>query len=101
MTGRAKVTIVLILSMLPSIPGFTNRLVSEILAANRRTVVINQSGSAVTFPWIEQASTVLQVAFYGGNELGNGGKVLEQKSAIARRYLELYLELQKNRAMEM
>ncbi|KIK67754.1 glycoside hydrolase family 3 protein [Collybiopsis luxurians FD-317 M1] len=53
------------------LPGLTNRLVSEILAANSRTIVVNQSGSAVTFPWIEQASTVLQ-AFYGGNELGNG-----------------------------
>ncbi|KAE9409912.1 hypothetical protein BT96DRAFT_806236, partial [Gymnopus androsaceus JB14] len=50
------------------LPGLTNRLVSEVLNANSETIVINQSGSAVTFPWIDQATT----AFYGGNELGNG-----------------------------
>ncbi|KAF5358919.1 hypothetical protein D9758_004863 [Tetrapyrgos nigripes] len=53
------------------LPGLTNRLVSEILQANPKTIVVNQSGSAVTMPWIDEASTVLQ-AFYGGNELGNG-----------------------------
>ncbi|KAK7470377.1 hypothetical protein VKT23_001804 [Stygiomarasmius scandens] len=53
------------------LPGLSNRLVSEVLRANPNTVVVNQSGSAVTMPWIDEASTVLQ-AFYGGNELGNG-----------------------------
>ncbi|KAJ3796785.1 glycoside hydrolase family 3 protein [Lentinula aff. detonsa] len=53
------------------LPGLTNRLVSGVLKANPRTIVVNQSGSAVTFPWINEAPTVLQ-AFYGGNELGNG-----------------------------
>ncbi|KAJ4479221.1 glycoside hydrolase family 3 protein [Lentinula aciculospora] len=53
------------------LPGLSNRLVSGVLKANPNTVVVNQSGSAVTFPWIDEASTALQ-AFYGGNELGNG-----------------------------
>ncbi|KAI3616685.1 beta-glucosidase [Moniliophthora roreri] len=54
-----------------SLPGLTNRLVTEVLAANPQTVVVNQSGSAVELPWADEASTVLQ-AFFGGNELGNG-----------------------------
>ncbi|GLB34071.1 putative glycosyl hydrolase 3 family protein [Lyophyllum shimeji] len=53
------------------LPGLTNQLVWEVLVANPNTVVVNQSGTPVSMPWVEQASTVLQ-AFYGGNELGNG-----------------------------
>ncbi|RXW24715.1 hypothetical protein EST38_g1191 [Candolleomyces aberdarensis] len=53
------------------LPGLTNRLVSEVLKANPATVVVNQSGSAVTMPWAKEASALVQ-AFYGGNELGNG-----------------------------
>ncbi|KAG6888900.1 hypothetical protein C0992_007139 [Termitomyces sp. T32_za158] len=53
------------------LPGLTNELVSQVLQANPNTVVVNQSGTPVTMPWINQASTVLQ-AFYGGDELGNG-----------------------------
>lgn len=53
------------------LPGITSRLVSEVLRANPKTVVVNQSGTPVTLPWIQEADTVLQ-AFYGGNELGSG-----------------------------
>ncbi|KAJ3516286.1 hypothetical protein NLJ89_g1217 [Agrocybe chaxingu] len=53
------------------LPGLTNRLVSEVLSANPNTVVINQSGTPVRIPWVNEAATLLQ-AFYGGNELGNG-----------------------------
>ncbi|KAJ2927902.1 hypothetical protein H1R20_g9210, partial [Candolleomyces eurysporus] len=53
------------------LPGLTNRLVSTVLTANPATIVVNQSGSAVTMPWAKEASTLIQ-AFYGGNELGNG-----------------------------
>lgn len=53
------------------LPGLTNRLVSEVLAANPNTIVVNQSGTQVEMPWINEASTVLQ-AFYGGNEVGSG-----------------------------
>ncbi|KAF8969399.1 glycoside hydrolase family 3 protein [Flammula alnicola] len=53
------------------LPGLTNQLVSDILRANPNTVVVNQSGTPVAMPWIEEAATLVQ-AFYGGNELGNG-----------------------------
>ncbi|KAJ7580808.1 glycoside hydrolase family 3 protein [Mycena floridula] len=53
------------------LPGLTNRLVSEVIRANPTTVVVNQSGTPVTMPWIDETHTVVQ-AFYGGNELGNG-----------------------------
>jgi len=53
------------------LPGLTNKLVSAVLSANPNTVIVNQSGTPVEMPWINEASTVLQ-AFYGGNELGNG-----------------------------
>jgi len=51
------------------LPLLTNPLVSAVLRANPNTVVVNQSGTPVAMPWIDEASTVLQ-AFYGGNELG-------------------------------
>ncbi|KAG6850899.1 hypothetical protein H0H93_006725 [Arthromyces matolae] len=53
------------------LPGRTNELVSEVLKANPNTIVVNQSGTPVAMPWINEATTVLQ-AFYGGDELGNG-----------------------------
>ncbi|KZP20178.1 glycoside hydrolase family 3 protein [Athelia psychrophila] len=53
------------------LPGLTNRLVSEVLAANPKAVIVNQSGTPVAMPWADQAGTLVQ-AFYGGNELGNG-----------------------------
>ncbi|KAJ6538518.1 glycoside hydrolase family 3 protein [Mycena vulgaris] len=53
------------------LPGLTNPLVSAVLRANPNTVVVNQSGTPVAMPWVDEAPTLLQ-AFYGGNELGNG-----------------------------
>ncbi|KAJ3873284.1 glycoside hydrolase family 3 protein, partial [Lentinula edodes] len=41
------------------LPGLTNRLVSEVLEVNPNAIVVNQSGSSVTFPWIDEAHTVL------------------------------------------
>ncbi|CAH00182.1 glycoside hydrolase family 3 protein [Kluyveromyces lactis] len=52
------------------LPGRTNDLVRAVLEANPNTVIINQSGTPVEFPWVEQANALLQ-AWYGGNELGN------------------------------
>ncbi|KAI0034128.1 glycoside hydrolase family 3 protein [Vararia minispora EC-137] len=54
-----------------SLPGLTNKLASEVLKANSNTIIVNQSGSPVEMPWVDNAHTLLQ-AFYGGNELGNG-----------------------------
>ncbi|GAA5820715.1 hypothetical protein JCM10212_000839 [Sporobolomyces blumeae] len=53
------------------LPGETDELVKSVLAANPRTIVVNQSGTPVAMPWVDSADTVLQ-AFFGGNELGNG-----------------------------
>ncbi|KAG6885605.1 hypothetical protein C0993_012352 [Termitomyces sp. T159_Od127] len=47
------------------LPGLTNELVSQVLRANPNTVVVNQSGTPVTMPWIDQATTVLQGIFVG------------------------------------
>ncbi|GAA6008860.1 hypothetical protein JCM10207_001749 [Rhodosporidiobolus poonsookiae] len=52
-----------------ALPGRTDELVSRVLAATPGAIVINQSGSAVAFPWVDQASTLLQ-AWFGGNEAG-------------------------------
>ncbi|EKM59268.1 glycoside hydrolase family 3 protein [Phanerochaete carnosa HHB-10118-sp] len=42
------------------LPGLTNRLVAGVLAANPKTVVVNQSGTPVEMPWIGDAHTLLQ-----------------------------------------
>lgn len=52
------------------IPGRTNHLVRAVAAANPNVVVVNQSGSPVALPWIDDVRAVVQ-AWYGGNELGN------------------------------
>lgn len=52
------------------LPGYSNDLVSAVVAANPSTVVVVQSGTPVRMPWASQASTILQ-AWYGGNETGN------------------------------
>ncbi|KAL6936073.1 hypothetical protein ACO0OL_002264 [Hanseniaspora opuntiae] len=52
------------------LPGLTDTLVSEVLKANPNAIVVNQSGTPVTVPWIDQCKVFLQ-AYYGGNELGN------------------------------
>ncbi|GAA5944758.1 beta-glucosidase H [Sporobolomyces koalae] len=54
------------------LPGETDALVKAVLAAQPKTIVVNQSGTPVDMSaWIADAPTVLQ-AFFGGNELGNG-----------------------------
>ncbi|KAG9046686.1 hypothetical protein FS837_003839 [Tulasnella sp. UAMH 9824] len=52
------------------LPGRTNKLVAKVAAVNPRTVVVNQSGSAVTMPWIDQVAGLVQT-WYLGNESGN------------------------------
>ncbi|KAG4438285.1 hypothetical protein IFR05_006220 [Cadophora sp. M221] len=53
------------------LPPGVDKLITEVLAANPNTIIVNQSGTPVTMPWISSAKSVLQ-AWYGGNELGNG-----------------------------
>lgn len=50
--------------------GHTNELVEAVLAANRNTVVVNQSGTPVEMPWLSRAPALVH-AWYGGNETGN------------------------------
>jgi beta-glucosidase len=50
--------------------GSQDRLVEAILAANPRTVIVNQSGSPVAMPWADRAPAILQ-AWYQGQEAGN------------------------------
>ncbi|KAG7448394.1 beta-glucosidase [Guyanagaster necrorhizus] len=52
------------------LPGLTDELLRRLLIANQSTVVVNQSGSAVAFPWVDKASTMVQ-AWFAGNECGN------------------------------
>ena len=51
------------------LPKNQTRLIEKILKENKNTVVIVNSGSSVTMPWIDNASTVLQ-AWLGGQAFG-------------------------------
>lgn len=53
------------------LPPHTDDLISEVLDANPNTVIVIQSGTPVTMPWIKKAKAVIQ-AWYGGNETGHG-----------------------------
>ncbi|HWQ15760.1 MAG TPA: glycoside hydrolase family 3 C-terminal domain-containing protein [Roseiflexaceae bacterium] len=50
--------------------GAQNALVAAVAAANPRTIVVLQTGSPVTMPWLEQVAAVVQ-AWYPGQECGN------------------------------
>lgn len=52
------------------LPQHSDDLITRVLEANPKAVVVNQSGTPVTMPWIDQAGAVVQ-AWYGGNETGN------------------------------
>lgn len=52
------------------LPGRQNELVERVVAVNRRTVVVLQTGGPVTMPWLDRVSAVLQ-AWYPGQECGH------------------------------
>jgi beta-glucosidase len=52
------------------LPHHQNELIARVAAANPRTVVVLQTGSPVTLPWLEAVPAVLQ-AWYPGQECGN------------------------------
>lgn len=54
-----------------ALPPDTDELISRVLDANNNSVVVIQSGTPVSMPWIDKAKAVLH-AWYGGNETGNG-----------------------------
>ena len=50
--------------------GSQDRLIEAVIAANPRTVIVNQSGTPITMPWVHKAPAILQ-AWYQGQEAGN------------------------------
>ncbi|EPS40781.1 hypothetical protein H072_5337 [Dactylellina haptotyla CBS 200.50] len=50
--------------------GSQDRLVSAVAKANKRTIVVNQSGSPVSMPWVDEVPAILQ-GWYQGQEAGN------------------------------
>ena len=50
-----------------SLPDGQDKLVAAVVAANPRTVVVLETGTAVTMPWIAQTGAVLE-AWYGGEK---------------------------------
>lgn len=50
--------------------GSQDRLVAEVLKANPRTIVVNQSGSPVSMPWADSVPAIIQ-GWYQGQEAGN------------------------------
>ena len=53
-----------------NLPGYIDRLITEVVAVNPNTVVVLQSGTPVTMPWVDRVPSIVQ-AWYGGNETGN------------------------------
>lgn len=52
------------------LPPHSNELVRRVCEANPNTVVVVQSGTPVTMPWLYKCNALVQ-AWYGGNETGN------------------------------
>lgn len=52
------------------LPPGMDELIAAVAAANKNTVVVNQSGTPVTMPWAGEVGAIVQ-AWYGGNETGN------------------------------
>ncbi|KAF9699328.1 hypothetical protein EKO04_002371 [Ascochyta lentis] len=50
--------------------GSQDRLIEAVIAANPRTIVVNQSGTPISMPWVNKAPAILQ-AWYQGQEAGN------------------------------
>jgi len=54
-----------------ALPGKQDELVEQVAAANPRTIVVLNSGSPITMPWLDKVAAVVQ-AWYPGQECGNG-----------------------------
>lgn len=53
------------------LPPMSDQLVHQVLAVQPNAVVVVQSGTPVTMPWVHSTKALLQ-AWYGGNEAGHG-----------------------------
>ncbi|KAI0343869.1 beta-glucosidase [Trametopsis cervina] len=62
-----------------ALPGRTDELISKLLAANPKTVVVTQSGSSITLPWADDVPALVH-SWYLGNATGEAiGDVLTGK----------------------
>ena len=62
-----------------ALPGRTDELVRKVAAANKRTIVVTQSGSSITMPWADEVPAIVH-AWYLGNATGDAiGQVLSGK----------------------
>ena len=52
------------------LPGQQHTLVEQVAAANPHTIVVLNTGSPITMPWLESVAAVVQ-AWYPGQECGN------------------------------
>lgn len=52
------------------LPGEQDELVRRVVAANPRTVVVLNTGSPVTMPWVDEAAAIVQM-WFPGMEAGN------------------------------
>ncbi|KAF6838663.1 hypothetical protein CMUS01_04514 [Colletotrichum musicola] len=53
-----------------SLPGRSDELISAVAKVNPNIVVVNQTGSPITMPWLDEVPAVVQ-AWYQGQEQGN------------------------------
>lgn len=53
-----------------SLPGEQNELISAVAKANANTIVVNQSGTPIDMPWVDEVPAILQT-WYLGQEAGN------------------------------
>ncbi|OJJ02311.1 hypothetical protein ASPVEDRAFT_41806 [Aspergillus versicolor CBS 583.65] len=54
------------------LPLGIDNMISRVLdVAADKTVIVNQSGTPVTMPWVDQANAIVH-GWYGGNETGHG-----------------------------
>jgi beta-glucosidase len=52
------------------LPGKQDALIEQVVAANPRTIVVLNTGSPISMPWLNQVAAVVQV-WYPGQECGN------------------------------
>ncbi|PBK67496.1 glycoside hydrolase family 3 protein [Armillaria solidipes] len=53
-----------------ALPGRTDELVSRVVAANPKTVLVTQAGSSITLPWADSVPAILHM-WYLGNATGD------------------------------
>ncbi|KAF8061827.1 beta-glucosidase [Lyophyllum atratum] len=53
-----------------ALPGRTDELITKVAAANSKTIVVTQSGSSITLPWVDSVAGLVH-AWYLGNATGD------------------------------